>query len=238
MSNTSNINGFIRHCLAGAILLFAITAANGQDKNHFLGLKAGASIPLGTYGSNELPDGSFTQPGFNISAEGAWFFSKSFGIGGQVEYNVHTVDVQSLGAEKVENDPFLQDLTIRSDPFRLISGNIGFYYNHQLSPKFDLLGKLLVGMMYGITPYQLYKPEYFLVEPKWYEITSAKDWGGAILAGAQVKYHFNKYLGIYFDTYYNYSKMDFDFRVAGGNTRTETKHIMFIVTAIGVSFAL
>ena len=120
------------------IMLFSLLFTGisvAQEKKHFIGLVAGASFPVGTYGSKELPDGSFTQPGFNISAEGAWFFSESFGIGGHLGYNVHPIDVGSLGAEKVENDPFLLDLAIRSDPFRLVSGNIGFYYDRPLSAK-------------------------------------------------------------------------------------------------------
>ena len=227
-----------------SLLLTGISVAQekkhliNQEKKHFIGLVAGASFPVGTYGERELTPTCFTLPGFNISYECFVLFVFQLSLGGHLGYNVHPIDVGSLGAEKVKNDPFLSDLTIRSDPFRLVSGNIGFYYDHPLSPKFDLSGKLLGGMMYGITPYQLYKPEYFMVEPKWYEITSSRDWGYTFMAGAQLKYHFNPYVGVYFDTYYSYSRLDFDFRIANGNIRTELKHVMFIVTAIGVSISL
>ncbi len=98
-----------------------------QNKGSFIGIKGGGSIPLGEYASKSLENGCFTQLGFTVGAEGAWYFKQYIGIGGQFGFNLHPVDVSSLASEKVKEDPFLSDLIIRSDPYQIITGAIGFY---------------------------------------------------------------------------------------------------------------
>ena len=111
-------------CLVAGQLLFS------QGKQSWITLKGGASIPIGNYGGTNLDNSCFTQTGINIGFEGAWAILKNLGIGGQFGYNLHTVNVSTLGWEKVKADPFLEDLYIRSDPYRSITAMIGVYGNY------------------------------------------------------------------------------------------------------------
>jgi opacity protein-like surface antigen len=143
------------------------------------------------------------------------------------------VDVAVLGWEKVQNDPFLEDVTIRSESYRSMTLAVGAYGKWEVTNNFSLNGKLLGGVMWMQSPYQLYKPTYFLVEPKWYEITSARDRNAAFIAGAGVQYDVSNCIGLKVDADYNYSKMVFSFNTAQG-LRNEYRDIHFVNLSFGV----
>ncbi|MBN2175001.1 MAG: hypothetical protein JW731_12780 [Bacteroidales bacterium] len=211
--------------------------SNGQEKPSFIGIRSGASIPFGEYHAADLDEGSFTLTGFNVSAEGAWFFHPRFGVGGSAGINLHPVDVALLGYEKVKADPFLEDVTIRSEPYQMITAMAGIYTQLPIKEKFFFTGKLLGGLLYGITPYQLYKPKYFMVGPDYYEITSARDWKFSWQAGIGLRYNISTCFGLVFDSDLFYDKLIFGFKSALG-TRHEEHTISFINTTLGIRFNL
>lgn len=204
-----------------------------QSKGSFIGIKGGLSIPVGEYASTNLDNGCFTQLGFNVSAEGAWFFKNYLGIGGQFGFNLHPVNVGVLGWEKVQDDPFLQDLIIRSEPYQIITANIGFYSKWNFWKLMSLHGKLLGGMMWAKTPYQLYKPEYFLVGPEYFEITSSRDWNLMGLGGIGLQFDLSPCIALRLEGEYQFSKMIFGFTTASG-IRYEYRNIGFVNTTLGL----
>lgn len=218
-------------------LILGITSIEAQDKPSFVGIRSGVSIPYGKYHATDLDGGSFTTAGFNVSAEGAWFFHPKFGVGASVGLNFHPVDVYRLGWEKVQQDLFLEDLYIRSDPYMIITAMAGFYTQLPIVKKFSFTGKLLGGLLYGRTPYQLYKPEYFLVGPPYYEITSAVDYKFSWQAGIGFRYDISPCFGLVLDTDIFYDKLVFGFNTALG-TRYDEHIISFINTTLGVRFDL
>lgn len=220
-----------------AILVMCLSGIKAQDKPSFVGIRSGVSIPYGKYNATDLDGGSFTTAGFNVSAEGAWFFHPKFGIGASAGLNFHPVDVYRLGWEKVLKDPFLQDLYIRSDPYQIITAMAGFYTQLPIVKKFSFTGKLLGGLLHGKTPYQLYKPEYFLTGPPYYEITSSKDYKFSWQAGIGFRYDISPCFGLVLDTDIFYDKLVFGFNTALG-TRYDEHIISFINTTLGVRFDL
>ena len=221
--------------LLSIFLFFAsITGVLAQDSLSFAAFKGGISNPLGSYGSETLPNGSFTYSGVHFSVEGAWFFSDHFGIGGLAGYDVHPVDDYALAEARLANDEFLEELTISSDPFRIYSGFLGGYYSLPLSKKFRFTAKLMAGVQYGQTPYQVYKAQYFFVGKNWYEITSASDLGFAGLTSASIEYFFNPFTSLYFDAGASYSQLKFEFNLAGDAVRTEVKDVFLITTCLGI----
>ena len=219
------------------LLTSSLVLMSQQESISFVSLKSGVSFPIGSYDDKSLDNGCFTTTGVNFSAEGAWFFLPWLGVGGQFSFVYHPVDVSSLGWEKVQNDPFLDDVTIRSDPYRMMTASLGAYGRWDAFGNFSLNGKVLLGMMWARSPYQLYKPTYFLVAPKWYEITSAKDRNAAITAGAGLQYDVSRCVGLKLDAEYTYSKMVFAFYSAS-NLRYEYRDISFINLSLGVVFNL
>lgn len=221
-----------------ALLILMTIGTFSQENPSFISMQAGPSMPVGKYHAIELPQGSFATTGLALSVEGAWFFRKYLAIGGSAGMIMHPVDVRSLGYAKVQEDPFLMDLTIRSDPYRIYSAYAGFFGNHQLTKRLSITAKLLGGMIFVATPYQLYKPEYFLVETKWYEITSAGDYAFSFLAGAGIKYRVNPCIGLLLQGDFTYNSMQFEFLRGDGTIRTDEKKVTLINTVFGVYFII
>jgi hypothetical protein len=208
-----------------------------QVKPSFIAIRGVASIPFGKYHEKSLDDGSFAITGFNASTEGAWFFHPKFGVGASAGINFHPVDVGVLGWEKVQSDPFLDDLYIRSDPYKIITAMAGFYVQLPIKGKFSFTGKLLGGLLWGQTPYQLYKPDYFLVGPSYYEITSATDYKFSWQASIGLKYDISPCFGLVLDTEMMYDELKFSFS-SGSGTRIDERVISFINTTLGIRFNL
>jgi len=227
----------LKHFVFIIILIPGIGSLKAQEKPSFVGIRSGVSIPFGKYQATTPGEGSFTLAGFNVTAEGAWFFKPKFGIGASAGLNYHPVDVSSLGWEKVQEDPFLQDVTIRSEPYRIITAMAGIFTQLPVKGKLLFTGKLLGGLLYGITPYQLYKPEYFQTGPEYYEITSSKDYKFSWQAGIGFRYDISPCFGIALDSEIFYDKLVFGFNTSTG-TRYDMHIISFINTTLGVRFNL
>ena len=209
-----------------------------QPGNSFVAIRTGLSLPMGNYSSNTLPDGSYTTAGLNLGASGAWYFSDHFGIAGYFGYDIHPVNTGALADDKIAQDPFIDSLVIRSEPFRLYTLAAGVSYHKSFSQDFSLSPKILAGIQYGITPYQLYKAEYFMIGKNWYEITSAKDAGFTAIAGIDADYEFNPYIGLFADLSISYSHLEFGFSKSDGTVRIENKDVVLFIAAAGIKIFL
>ena len=212
--------------------IFIFRNGLAQEKPSFAGFSAGFSIPYGKFRSTNLEDGSFALTGLSVNAEGAWFFKPRIGIGGSAGFNLNPVYVSALGWAKVQDDPFLEDVIIRSDPYLTVTAMAGFYTKLPVYKQFFFTGKLLGGLLYGKTPYQLYKPQYFMVGPSYYEITSAKDWKFSWQAGAGIQYELSPCIGFVVEAVIMYDKLSFNFNTASG-IRTDVHTIAIINTNFG-----
>lgn len=223
--------------LIGVTIILFGNSINAQNRDYFIGLRGGLSIPTGQYNEQSLQDGCFAQTGFNIGIEGAWYFKPYLGLGGQFGFNLNPVDVGSLGYEKVIDDPVLLDLYIRSDPYRIITSTIGLYFRWNLSNRLSFHSKLLGGMMWAQTPYQLYKPEYFIYGPSFFEITSSRDNNLMGLIGAGIQFDISPCIAIRAEGEFQYSEMVFGFKTSTG-TRYDHRTISFFNTIIALIFVL
>lgn len=222
----------IARSILGLFIFGIAFVGQAQDKPSFIGMRSGISIPFGKYAEKNLDDGCFTLAGFNITVEGAWFFKAKLGVGASVGMNLHPVDVASLGRVRVDNDPFLNSVVIRSEPYLIITAMVGPYFQLPVSSRFSLSAKLLGGLLYGKTPYQLYKPDYYLLPNNWAEITSAKDWKFSWQTGLGVRYNLSSCIDLIFDTDLYYDQLSFNFNTNQG-LRTDKKTISFINTTVG-----
>jgi hypothetical protein len=211
-------------------MTFALSA---QQKPSFIGLQGGASFPVGKFYAKKLPDGGFAQTGFSTSLEGAWFFKPWLGIGASAGMHIHPVDVSALGYEKVVADLFMNDVYIRSDPYRSYTLYTGFFFQFPLVQRLSLTAKALGGIMFTQTPYQLYKAEYEMIGEKWFEITSAGDFEGSFLTGAGLKYELKNCIGFSLNTEFTYNEMEFDFELSDGSIRTDKKIVGFVNVVMG-----
>jgi hypothetical protein len=220
-----------------SLFIFVSILVRAQDFPSFVSIRSGVSIPVGDYAFKELEGGSYAQPGFNVTLGGAWFFKPKFGVEAIASMNLHPVDVASLGRSKVDADPFLLDVTIRSDPYLIITSMIGPAVQLPLGGRFSIKGKFLGGLLYGKTPYQLYKPEYFGVNAPWSEITSSQDWKLSWQAGIGLAYYLSC-VGFVFDTEIIHDQLEFMFNTAGGGVRIDYKTISIINATLGIHLLL
>lgn len=220
-------------------MIISITLAlSAQQKPSFIGIQAGPSFPVGKYQWKTLPEGSFTQTGFSASLEGAWFFRPWLGVGGSAGMHYHPIDVGALGYEKVLADPFLNDMYIRSDPYRSYTLYGGLFFQVPLVQRLSVTAKALGGMIYTQSPYQLYKATYEMIGEKWYEITSARDYEGSFLAGIGLKYELKNCIGFSLNPEFTYNNMKFNFQTLDGNIRTTKKVVSFVNLVAGVFLKL
>ena len=228
----------MKKIIISILLINAVLQNNAQDKPSFIAIKAGSSFPVGGFHAKSLSDGGYATTGVNFSVEGAWFFKPKFGVGANIGLDSHPVDVVALANDKVSSDPFLQDLSIRSSPYNTITAMAGLYTDIDIWRNLSFTANLLGGVVYGMTPYQLYKPVYYLVTVNWYEITSAGDYKPSFLAGAGFRYDLPSCIGFVLDSEFTYTKMNFDFVTTDGKIRTEHKVFSFINLTAGVVFKL
>lgn len=229
---------YLKHFVFLIILVYGVDCLMAQDKPSFIGIRGGASFPYGKYQAKTLDGGSFTLTGFNVSAEGAWFFMKKLGIGASVGVNMHPVDVSSYGWERVVNIPLLVDVTIRSDPYLVLTAMAGPYFQTPISKKFSFTSKLLVGLLYGKSPYQLHKAEYYPFGLVYEEKTSATDYKFSWQAGIGFRYDISPCFGLVFDSEIFYDKLIFGFNTSQGGVRYDEHIISFINTTLGIRFNL
>ncbi|MBN1340043.1 MAG: hypothetical protein JXA03_12010 [Bacteroidales bacterium] len=219
------------------ILALPALAVRGytQDRKSFAGIQGGFSIPFGKYREATLDQGSFALSGFSVSVEGAWFFHPNIGAGASAGLAMHPVDVSLLGWEKVKADPFLQDVVIRSDPYLIFSAMGGIYGRYKLFSKLNLTGKFLAGLLYGRTPYQLHKPEYFLTGPSYYEITPAKDRKYSWQAGLGLEYKITPCYDLFLSGEILYDELVFRFNTSTG-IREDPRVIALVNIQLGFRF--
>jgi len=231
-------NYFSRRVVFTLFLVVVLSnQVTSQNKASFVAVNSGISIPVGKYAGKDLQTGSFALPGFNMNIDGAWYFLSWLGVGGQAGLNLHPVDVSALGYAKVLDDPFLEDVTIRSDPYQVVTSMVGLYARWDILPNFHLQGKLTGGMMWAKTPYQLYKPQYYLVGPDYFEITSAKSKNFMGMAGLSLQVNISPCIGLKIEGDYAYSEMTFGFKTATA-TRYDFRVVSFINTTLGLVIIL
>lgn len=216
-----------------ALFIFGKVEIVAQQGPTFFSLRAGTTVPFGSFSSYDLQEGSFAMTGITAGAEGAWYFLPYLGIGGECSFNLQPINVSLLGYEEMLNNPSIQELTIRSEAFRTISAAAGIYTDWNFWESFSLTGKLLGGWIWAKTPYQLYKPVYFMVDPKWFEITSSRDNGFIVIPGIGLQYKISPCIGVKAESELYYRKMTFGFTNSEG-IYYEHKTISFVNITIGL----
>lgn len=207
-----------------SLLYFNVTA---QPVKVEFALNSGLSVPLFEYSQKNLDKGCFTMAGFYAGGELRTQIKKGFGAFIQGGIDLNPVDVSSLGYEKVQADPFLIDVYVRSEPYQVINLLGGASYQYPLTEKIKLECQIGAGTFFSKTPYQFYKPEYFPIGPAYFEITSSNDVSFAYGAGLKAIYEPNPWYQLALSANLKRSKAEFDF-YSGGRIRTDVRQISML----------
>ncbi len=221
-----------RNAMFGMALMLVLQSF-GQTERFAFSIRSGLSLPAGAYAAKQLPDGSFSLPGFAAVGETSVRIYQAFGLIVQGGVQFHPLDVAALGAAKVFDDPFLQDVYIRSEPYRIIHAAGGVDYGYKLGKGFTTRAKMLGGVFFSQTPFQVYRPTYFLTGPDFFLITSAHDRSFAYGGGVEINYQINDCLQIGYGADYLRSRAAFGF-ISAGSQRIEWRNIVFLNMLFGI----
>jgi opacity protein-like surface antigen len=147
-----------------AALCMSASVFAQQKPATFIEVDGGVSLPLGNWGATTTASSLMSIKGTvndvhgwaNIggfgSLDGAWFFSKHFGVGGMFKYGTHDLlDVDSLSQGYEES--FDVDTT-RTTPthYTLWSIMPGIYYDLNVAKNLAFTARALVGITHASTP--------------------------------------------------------------------------------------
>ena len=224
--------------LFSLLLSFSLYSQNVEKNSKvYFNLKAGVSIPLGDFSKGILDTGGFADPGFYAGFDAVWMVYDRIGITVSSDLAMNPIRVSELGYERMQVDPFLIDLWVRSDPFKLISSYGGLTYRSELFDRININTGISLGMMYGETPYQILYSEYFMVGTNYYIITSAGSYGFAYKLDANIEYELRKQWSVFANFGYQHSKLRFKF-YSGSGDRFENKKIDLLNIAFGIRLKL
>jgi len=218
------------------VVLFSLSGYS-QPKNLNLTIQAGVAIPAFDFAAKNLDNGSFALTGFTGSIAANVILHKNWGAFIQSGLNLSPIDVGDLGYEKKQEDPFLLDVYVRSDPFKVIDLLAGPVYNLKLLDNLNLLAKTGAGVFFSSTPYQLFKTEYFQMGPPYFEVTSSKDISFAYGGGASLIYDIAPCYQIGISGFIMHSQGHFDF-YRGNTIWTSIRNITLINFSGGIIIKL
>ncbi|HEV3327022.1 MAG TPA: outer membrane beta-barrel protein [Puia sp.] len=188
---------------------------------NFIEVEGGVSLPLGNFGKTSTATSlvsfkgtindlhGYAKAGAFGAVDGAWFFSKHFGLGGMFKYgtyNLKGVDSLSYGYE----ESFDVDTT-RTTPtnYKMWSIMPGLYYNLAIAGKFAFTARALAGMAYATTP-RIYVniEDGGVTDPPAIQNSASKA-AFAFDLGAGFRYNILKCLSVNLKADYFYTKPDF-----------------------------
>jgi opacity protein-like surface antigen len=239
----------IKIFLAVAALCITASSFAQQKGPSFIGINGGISLPLGNWGkSAEVisingtvtdPNGYASTGGFG-ALNGAYFFSKHFGIGGLVSYGTYSLkNVDSLSQGYQQS--FDVDTT-RTTPTNYTQFNFlpGIYFNSTVAKKLSVTARALVGISYATTPQISVSIEDGGVFDPPVVQESASKTSFAFDVGAGLSYALKKCLAINLNADYFYSKPDFTINntVRNNNAGREISEYNQPLDAVNISLGI
>ena len=167
--------------------------------NDYLSLKMGAALGTTNFlRESELDDKK--QTGFEGGLEGAYFFSKKWGVGADITFSSFPIKPQRITFDDGQD---FGDHSIRTQSMGFLAAGIGPYFSHEFSDKWQLMVKATAG--YSATASgkvfvkgdEIDAPNHELQIAK-YKPKPAFRWN----TGASMTYKFNPGLGLTFYTDY------------------------------------
>jgi len=204
-----------------ALALCIASVSYGQKGTTILEFDGGVSMPLGNWGKTSTASSLQTLNGTKsddhgyantsgfFSADGAWFFSKYFGIGGMFKYgtyNLKGVDSLSQGYE----ESFDVDTTrTYVTNYKVWSIMPGLYFNMPLMSKLSLTANALIGIASAKTP-QIYVniEDGGVTDPPVIQYSASKV-AFAVDLGLGFRYYIIRCLSVNLKADYFYTKPDF-----------------------------
>ena len=213
-----------------ALALCIAGVSYGQKGTTILEFDGGASMPLGNWGKTSTAaslmstngtigdNHGYANTGGFFSADGAWFFSKYFGIGGMFKYGTYNLKgVDSLSQGYEESFDVDTTRTYVTD-YKMWSITPGLYFNMPLISKLSLTARALIGIASAKTP-QIYVniEDGGVTDPPAIQYSASKV-AFATDLGVGFRYYIIRGLSVNIKADYFYTKPDFTINNTQRNT--------------------
>ena len=180
--------------------LSILSKIEGNDYPSFLSLKMGTALGTTNFlKESELDDKK--QIGFEGGLEGAYFFSKKWGVGADITFSSFPIKAQRI---TFDDDQDFGEHTIKTQSMGFLGAGIGPYFSHEFSEKWQLTLKATAGYSATASGKVFVKgdgidaPNHELQIAR-YKPRPAFRWN----TGTSMTYKFNPGLGLTFYTDYN-----------------------------------
>ena len=200
-----------------AVLFFSFSSM-AQKGPSFIGVSGGISFPTGNWAKTNFissttnylndPSGFADKGGFG-SIDGAWFFSRHFGIGALFSYGTHkTKNLNTLSAGY--QDSFdVDQVTTTANSYKTWSLMPGLYFDQRIWKKLSFTARALAGITHTSTPTISVDVEDGGNDDGTFEQKSASKTAFGFDGGIGLRYAVIKCLSINLRGDYFYSKPDF-----------------------------
>ena len=192
------------------------------------------SYAFGNYQGTELH--SYVNLGTCITGEVAYFYSKNVGLNFLINYNVHTIDNNSLAESYLDLNPEYKTVTVQTNPFQELSGFTGFVFDIPPVEYFSFVFKLMVGLR------NIHKPSASVQittdnSTINYNETSDNSITFALYSSAGLRVVVNDHFNIHINASYVGSTYDFEFERNSAPVDMKDVHIGILSFVGGVSYS-
>lgn len=192
------------------ISCLGFTKVFAQKNNSFVGIRIGASLPMGQFASHEFSTGGYALLGKSIKAEAAWFVSPKIGFGVDVSSATYGFASGFFADDFVENEPTYKTVDLLSGPYSVKTLMGGVYYKVNISRKFYSTFKLMAGVYSALTPDQFYGVvDNLLHAENFFWKTGSLDRTFGILTGASFEYTLFEHVSILLQADFSYAEPAF-----------------------------
>ncbi|ASK32810.1 phosphatidic acid phosphatase [Chryseobacterium sp. T16E-39] len=175
--------------------------SNGNPS--FLSIKLGSSLATTNFlKESELDDRK--QVGFEAGLEGAYFFSKKWGIGGDLSFSSFPIKPQRL---TLDDEEHYENFDITTQSLGFLNFGIGPYFSHEFSENWEVTLKATAGYSTPASGKIFVKSEHIDTPDNQLELASYKPSNAfRFNLGSALTYKFNPELGITAYAEYNQIK--------------------------------
>lgn len=233
MRNFRYINYLFVGFLAGTAFNSNVLAQNAKKFN--IRINTGPALALGQLASQHFDTGGYALSGNSSAAEGIWYFLPALGVGVTASATSFPFADGAYSHDKVDSDPFMETLYLKSDAYRVRTLTLGAYYRKHISGKFWATGKISGGLLWARTPDHLFSASYFTVPNKAYKITPSRSTKPTFQTGLACQYQLFEQVGLSLNADYTLSYSAFGFQ-SGKTFYVKKLTFSYLNTMIGIDF--
>ncbi len=208
-----------------------------QYANTVVGIRGGIIIPWSGFrsGINTLTKG-FASNGGNLTAEVAYFYTNSFGIGAMIGGTLVPVDEKAFANQYMNSDSRFSSVIIKAEDYYTVSLMPGLFFDLPITySPVSFSGKILGGLYWVRSPNILYTYEYANAASIEIFQGSEKKANFAIYVGGGIKVKVWEHMGISLDLDYVGSKFNLKYNNLYGEG-TNRRHIAYFSLTTGIYY--